>query len=180
MSSSIVYRLLVWVGILISIQTLAQNDINFFRVNFENAKGEVDFQKMIDADIDDTLGFNINVINSYKAVCISAMAQYVFNPYTKYQLFNTGKDELEKCITQEASVENIFLRLVIQLSIPRFLGYHDEILNDLAYLNENLPIANVPVETKQFIIRTIQETGNEDYDLDALAQLNLSPLTSTH
>lgn len=171
---SLVYMLIIWVGVFIPTQVFAQQNINYFRTNFAIANGEKDFQRLLNAEISDTSDFNANVIQAYQAVCRSAMAQYVLNPYTKYQLFNQGKEELEVSISKETSVENIFLRVVIQLSIPKFLGYHEEIEHDLKYLIENISNAQIPLETKKFIIKTIQETGNEDYDLNSLSLLSLN------
>ncbi len=177
----IVYRLIIWVGILfIPTQLFSQENLDFFRAKFQMAKVESDFQLMLDTEVSDTIFGNENIINAYKAVSTSAMAQYVFNPYSKYQLFNKGKDQLEESIATNKGVENIFLRVVIQLSIPKFLGYADDIENDLAYLKNELPKSVVPLETKKFIIKTIQDTGNEDYDLNSLSLWPLNEVTSIH
>ena len=166
----IVYRLVIWVVILlVPTQLFSQENLEFFRSKFQVAEGESDFQLMLDTKVLDTIPGNENIIKGYKAVCTSALAQYIFNPYTKYQLFNEGKAQLEESIATEKGVEIVFLRVVIQLSIPKFLGYADDIENDLAYLKQEFPKPNVPIETKKFIIKTIQDTGNKDYDLNSLS-----------
>lgn len=167
----LVYMLVLWVGIGFPTHLISQENINFFRHHFENAKTEEDFKRVLDTEVSDTSQFNLNVIEAYKSVSHSAMAQYVFNPYSKFKMFHEGKDRLEATIQKEASVENIFLRLVVQLNIPAFLGYSKDVEHDLNYLNTHLEDANIPVKTKKFIVRAIIKTDNDNYDLDSLSLL---------
>jgi hypothetical protein len=167
----VIYIWILAVAFVFPIEFIAQQNIDYFRVKFETCKEEADFQKLIDTEISDTSAFNINVINAYKSVCRSAMAQYVYNPYTKFKIFLAGKDDLEITIIKEPSVENIFLRLVVQLNVPPFLGYSKDIDHDLLYLQNNLESASIPVRTKKFIVKTIIEIENTNYDLDSLSLL---------
>ncbi len=153
---------------------VASNDLDSIRNRFKNAKSENDFQWILNYKVKETDSNIVNTINAYKAVSKSAMAQYVFNPYSKFKYFFDGRDELEETISKNMEVENIFLRSVVQLSIPKFLGYSDEIESDLKFLKENLPNAKVPLDIKKFIIETIVNTGNRDYDLDSLSLLPLN------
>ena len=85
----------------------AQNDLDNIRSRFQNAEAESDFQWVLDFEVTETDSNKINTINSYKAVSRSAMAQYVFNPYSKFKLFFVGRDELELAISKNMDVENI-------------------------------------------------------------------------
>jgi hypothetical protein len=154
----------------------AQENISFFRSHFEKASSEADFQQLLDTEISDTSAFNVNVIKSYKSVCHSAMAQFVFSPYTKYKMFHEGKKQLEIAILTQASVENIFLRLIVQLNTPSFLGYSSDIESDLKFLQTNLERAPVPLATKRFIVKTIIETDNHNYALESLSLLNIKEI----
>ncbi len=146
------------------------------RYRFENAKSEQDFTWIVNAVTAHSSELDSNIIQSYKAVSKSALAQYVFSPYTKMKYFFNGKNELEICIENQKNLENIFLRLVVQLSIPSFLGYSDDIDRDLEYVKSTIETADVSLHTKQFIIETLQNTKNENYDLDFLSGLNLNTI----
>lgn len=152
---------------------LAQNSPQNIRSRFENASSEEDFKWIIQAEIKTSNPEEQNIVNSYKAVSQSAMAQYVFSPYTKFKYFFTGRDQLESCISVQKNLENIFLRLVVQLSIPQFLGYSENIKEDLFYVKQNITQADVPLETKRFIVNTIINTENSNYDLQSLLDINL-------
>lgn len=164
---------LLFCFLILSNGLIAQNDLDEIRNRFQNAESEEDFEWIMDRKITDTQFVEVNTINSYKAVSRSAMAQYVFNPYSKFKYFFDGRDELEVAIEKNKDVENIFLRLVVQLSIPKFLGYSDDIENDLAYVKSQLPKAKIPLKTKKFIVETIINTGNTNYDLNSLTLLKL-------
>ncbi|MGB1004555.1 MAG: hypothetical protein ACPGVC_10005 [Salibacteraceae bacterium] len=161
------------------ITTIGQEDIEFFRSKFQNAKNESDFQKILHTQIAEKDTSNINKILAYKAVSHSAMAQYVFNPYTKYKIFFEGKDELEELIEKDPSCENIFLRLVVQLKIPEFLGYSKDVEHDLNYLYTHLEKEQIPIQTKMFIVKTITDIESKKYNLDSLSLLKFTE-SKTH
>ena len=53
------------------------------------------------------------------------------------------------------NVENIHLRLVVQLNAPSFLGYKDEIDNDRNYILKNLDKSSISEEVKKMILVNI-------------------------
>lgn len=166
----LVYISVIWVGLWFPTQLMSQSNLEIVRKEFEKAQTEEDFQRILDIPTsknDD----EIIIIESYQAVCHSAMAQFVFNPYTKYKMFNEGKDRLEVAISKEQGVENTFLRLIVQLNTPSFLGYSSNIEEDLAYLKAHLLESSIPLNTKKFIVKTIIESDNDKYELDSLSLL---------
>lgn len=67
-------------------------------------------------------------------------ANHVFSPIQKLQSFNKGKDALEKAIVQiPKDVELRYVRYAIQISIPKFLGYKNNIQTDRKWMMEQLP-----------------------------------------
>jgi hypothetical protein len=83
------------------------------------------------------------------------MAEYVFSPIKKLKYFNQGKTSLEQLIAEEKSVENVYLRLLIQLNIPRLLNYYKNIDEDIAFLEAELPAAKIDVDYKYTMIRNL-------------------------
>ena len=141
------------------------------RNRFERAENEEDFVWIIETPLKETKQYDRNIIEAYRAVSIAARAQYPFNPYTKWQYFTQGRDKLEECLKRQRDVESVFLRLVVQLSVPSFVGYTDNIEEDLDYVYANIVSSNIPVTIKKFIVQTIIETENKHYDLNSLSLL---------
>lgn len=163
--------LIIWI---VSVQfAMAQIPSDQIRDRFENANSEQDFKWILETQVYTSDATEQNSINSYKAVPHSALAQYVFSPYTKYKYFFKGRDELEQCIARQKNLENVFLRLRVQLNIPNFLGYSNYIDGDLEDVKRNIAQANVPVKTKKIIVETIINTKNNYYDLESLLEINL-------
>ena len=92
------------------------------------------------------------------------MAQYVYNPFTKYSWFNQGKALLEKTIRLDKNVENVYLRLIVQLNIPSFLGYTTEIKSDTEFILLNIEKANIPEEIKKYILKNLINTGEKEIE----------------
>ena len=60
-------------------------------------------------------------------------AKHAFNPYVKYQLFTTGKGQLEAAIAADPdNAELRFLRFTVQENAPGFLGYNNDLAADKA------------------------------------------------
>ncbi|MEQ8323695.1 MAG: hypothetical protein RIC15_12250 [Vicingaceae bacterium] len=79
------------------------------------------------------------VTDAYKGLSKAMMAQYTYFPFTKYEFFQQGKGMVEKAIKLDpANPELRYVRLLLQLNTPSFLGYRSDIDNDLAVLMEAL------------------------------------------
>jgi len=64
-------------------------------------------------------------------------ANHQLNPIKKLASFNDGKKLLEKAIQQAPNdVELRYVRYAIQISIPKFLGYNTDIVQDKKILKE--------------------------------------------
>ncbi len=71
---------------------------------------------------------------AYKGLCETMLAEHVFLPTSKINSFNRGKEKVESAISQSPKdCELRYIRLLIQLNAPRFLGYHEDIEQDLDY-----------------------------------------------
>ena len=79
------------------------------------------------------------LLMGYKASATMMMAQYVFNPFTKFSYFKKGKQMLEKAIQVDSkNIELRFLRFSTQTNIPSFLGYDEHIDEDKTFLLNSL------------------------------------------
>lgn len=136
--------------------------MTYFRTLFQNASSESDFEKILETESEGISVAEINIIEAYKAVAHATMAKYAFNPYSKMKYFNEGRDQLEALIAKDKSVDNVFLRLILQLNTPDFLNYHDDIGQDLKYFIEHVNSAGLTSDHKSFMIETILEGKKDD------------------
>jgi hypothetical protein len=93
----------------------------------------------------------------YKSVAIMWKAEYTYWPHQKYALFTEGKNMLEDLIKEYPNnTELRFLRYIVQVNTPRFLGYKDNINNDLSFINSNLTKEDYSNSHKELILETIE------------------------
>lgn len=92
----------------------------------------------------------------YKAVAIMWKASFTYWPHQKYAYFTEGRDMLEELIkTYPDDTELRFLRYIVQVNTPRFLGYSNDIENDLVFINTNLSKEDYSESHKELILETI-------------------------
>ena len=105
-----------------------------------------------------------NEIMAYKAVATTMMAEYVGNPFDKYGYFSKGKKQLEAIIAKDKNIETVYLRLLVQLNSPSFLGYSSNIESDLHFFCTNFEDSNIEPEVKNLFKETLINTKKvEDY-----------------
>ena len=117
---------------------LANSDLSSLRNLYKEAsKDKAKANKLL--VIADKNSSNNSVFYGYKGAAKIIMAKYAFNPYTKWNLFNEGKDILESAIASDVNnIELRYLRLTIQMNAPNFLGYKSNIDSDKKFLKENI------------------------------------------
>lgn len=84
---------------------------------------------------------NINdpLLVGYIGAVKMIMAKHYFNPWTKLNSFNEGKDLLESSIKAfSGNAELRFLRFSIQANSPKFLNYNMHLEEDKRYLLEHI------------------------------------------
>jgi len=124
-------------------------------------KLRAEFQKVdSEEDIDKILAFNVGgfgqseqqLVNAYQAAGTCMMANYVFSPKAKLNYFNQGKAQLEVLIEENKDVEKVYLRLLIQLNVPKILNYHKDIEGDIQYLHDHMAKAQIEDAFKYIMI----------------------------
>jgi hypothetical protein len=99
-----------------------------------------------------------------KGAAQTMSAQYAGNPYTKLQLFNSGKSKIEHAANlQPKNVEIAYLRFTVQCGAPAFLNYSSAMTNDKTVILDNLE--NVFRVQKDFdlfyrIVRFLEKNKN--------------------
>lgn len=81
---------------------------------------------------------NTPMTTAYKGLCETMMAEYVYLPTSKLKYFNRGKKKINEAISQTpADPELRYVRLMVQLNAPSFLGYNGKIQEDLKIFIKN-------------------------------------------
>lgn len=137
---------------------------NIVRQMFHQLENENDVKSVLSLEETDSS----NVSRAYFGASKAMMAQYSFSPIKKYKLFIAGTKQIEQSIVIHKEVENIYLRLLIQLNSPRFLGYSDNIQNDLYYIYDNIKKDELPNSWKIIILEKVLLFESEEYDFLAL------------
>jgi hypothetical protein len=98
----------------------------------------------------------------YKAVAIMWKASYTYWPHQKFSYFTEGRDMLEDLIkTYPDDTELRFLRYIVQVNTPRFLGYYSNTEKDLIFINSNLNNEDYSESHKELIRETIDFVNNK-------------------
>lgn len=138
------------------------NELDAFRKRFQRVENKAAAESFLKTEVTSKDLKEKITINAYKGVCKMMMAEYVSNPLSKYSWFNEGKDMLEQSIKMNRNVENIHLRLMVQLNAPSFLGYSSDIEKDVNYIKKNLEKSSVSEETKKMIITNLMANDSEN------------------
>ncbi|KAA3632677.1 MAG: hypothetical protein DWQ02_14375 [Bacteroidetes bacterium] len=81
---------------------------------------------------------NTPLTNAYKGLCETMMAEYVYLPTSKLKYFNRGKKKIDQAIVQaQGDPELRYIRMMVQLNAPSFLGYTGKIQEDLKIFIKN-------------------------------------------
>ncbi|MCE2928165.1 MAG: hypothetical protein LW817_00865 [Candidatus Caenarcaniphilales bacterium] len=76
---------------------------------------------------------------AYQAVAMMISAKFGINPISKYRKFSQGRKSLEAAIKSEPNnLEYRYLRLAMQLNVPKILAYRDSIEEDTDMLKAAL------------------------------------------
>ena len=145
--------------------------LELVRKEFQKLKNEDDLEKFLSLKFVDTSVYEQRVINAYMAAGTCMMADYAFSPKTKLKYFKKGKNTLEKMIAEQKVVENVYLRLLIQLNIPKILNYNKNIDEDVEFLEDNMSDADIDSAYKQIMVANLMEVAKHTDLKDAIQQI---------
>ena len=150
-----------------------QNDLDYFRSTFHQIETEEEFEAFFTKEIEVKNEFNRNTIMAYKGACQSMMARFVVSPFTKMKHFNEGKSLLEDSIAQEHNVDNVYLRLLVQLNAPGMLGYHENIDSDLLFLQKHVKESDLSMEIKKKMMDTLMSSKDANDYMESLKKIGV-------
>lgn len=165
-----------FVLLFVTLMSLSQHksDLELIRIQFQNIKSEEDILKIMDFQANNSNKSDLNVLNAYKGAAQCMIPNYVFSPNAKLKNFNSGKAILEDSLVESMSVENVYLRLLIQLNAPRILMYHQNIDGDILFLEKNLASATMDITYKNLMIENLVSVTKKKDRMDALLKITLA------
>ena len=102
----------------------------------------------------DPVEFSYNII-SHLMEC-----NFILNPFIKYKIFKESTQQLDRMIYLNPQYTEIrFLRYLVQLNCPRFLGYRTNLENDYKFIMSSINSADE--DLKNFILPIINNLNNE-------------------
>lgn len=159
----------------VTLSSLTQKDadLNQIRAEFQEIKSEEDIERILSFKAKGIDVSEVNLIQGYQAASTCMLANYVQSPMSKLKHFNAGKKQLEALIEMNKEIEIVYLRLLIQLNVPKILNYHQNIEGDVAYLSENLTQASIEAKYKQTMINNLISVAEDKEVKEALLQIEL-------
>ena len=150
-----------------------KNDLETIRSQFQVIESEEDIENIILFEGDSLNSSEDQMIKAYKAAATCMMANYVFSPKAKLKYFNEGKKELETLISSAKEVENVYLRLLLQLNVPKVLNYNENIEEDVAFLEENMAESEIDLAYKNIMIENLVSVTKKKDLKETLLQIKL-------
>ena len=145
-------KMLVWfLGLQITALGLQTFDLHQIRGLYHHAaeakQDAIQLNKLM-LEVDSSA---LPVIVCYKGANEMIQAKYSMNPITKLNKFNKGKYLIEKAFSRDTlNLEMHFIRYALQINLPDFLGYHQELNKDKHFLLDNTKASQDP-ELQQII-----------------------------
>lgn len=147
---------------------LYSSNVQLARIHFTKVKND----EQIDTLLVLLQKENSPIANAYKGAYTIMKAKYVSSPFKKYAFFNEGKNLLEKAVAKSPdNIEIRCLRALIQVNLPKFLNYYEEISSDVDFVLTNIRTSDLSKEIKYKIITNLV-AANLISDKDQTALIN--------
>lgn len=143
------------------------------RIEFQGIKSEADIEKLLAFENNNVKASELQLIRAYQAAGTCMRANYVFSPISKLKYFNEGKKKLEELISRDKEVENVYLRLLLQLNVPHMLNYHKNIDEDVAFLDASLAEAPIDLSYKRIMIENLVSVAKKKELKEVLLQIDV-------
>lgn len=133
-----------------------------------NSFHKIDSEEDLDKILEYQPKMSGSIAESYFGSVIVMKAQYPFSPIKKFKYFSEGTKLIEKSISTKQVVENTYLRLLIQLNTPRFLGYYKNIQEDITFIEKHVDTCTLSNKWRIKILEKIMLFEDEDYNYQVL------------
>ncbi len=105
-------------------------------------------------------GVNCKKAVPYIAVAEMLQAKYAFLPTAKFFHFRSGKEKLENYISENPNdIEARYVRLLVQINAPSFIGYSDKIEEDLKILKSRIGQSGLSKEYQKVMFDKLRKLG---------------------
>lgn len=168
-------QIIIVVLLLVNLIGRAQENTSLkkIRLEFQEIQNEDDIEKILAFDYKNAKESEQEMIKAYQAAGICMMANYVNSPVSKLKYFNKGKNNLEELIEEGKEVENVYLRLLLQLNVPGMLSYNKNIEEDVAFLDSTLAKSSIDVFYKKLMIENLVSVAKKETLKEALLQIEV-------
>jgi len=96
----------------------------------------------------------------YKGFAYTMIAEHYTFPTSKLRAFNTGKAMIDSAIKKfPNNLELRYIRLLVQLNAPSFLGYNKSIDVDYGFFIRNITSSTISVYWRKKFISNISQTN---------------------
>lgn len=141
----------------------AQTALDTCRSLFHSVSSESDLQRIINSNPSSTIENELIVIDAYKGICTSMLADYAVMPFSKMNYFKNGLHIINESIAKHKCLENVYIRLLLQLSAPGLLTDDEVIQSDIDYFLNQWAKSQLPTKEKRRFFETLLKTENEAY-----------------
>ncbi len=101
------------------------------------------------------------VAKAYSAAMVLMKSRFVKSPLKKYQHFKRGKKALDQIINDNPkNSEFRYMRYGFQKNIPSFLGYNNNLNEDLSYIEKNMATSGYSKSFKKKMIENLLALPN--------------------
>ncbi|MEP2274145.1 MAG: hypothetical protein ABJH98_01745 [Reichenbachiella sp.] len=105
-----------------------------------------------------------NTIQAYRGLSMTLMAEHVFSPFSKLSYFYEGRDLIDQSIEEKPNNPELrYIRLIVQLNAPGFLGYNESIAEDLDLFVTMFDQTSLPAG--QMVKNMLNAKHIEDYEI---------------
>ena len=124
------------VNILMSFLLFFQLTLDQVRNNYTKAVNDKQVCELMIKELENSSNNDVSL--AYLGAFQTIWANHVINPLSKYNTFVKGKKNIEKAVKSSPNnIEIRFLRYSVQKNAPSFLGYNDNITEDLNYIKKH-------------------------------------------
>lgn len=161
--------------LLVNLMSNAQENtaLETVRLEFQGIKNEADIEKLLTFENKEAEETELHTIKAYQAAGTCMMANYETSPISKLKYFNDGKKNLEELIRKGKEVETVYLRLLLQLNVPRILNYYKNIHEDMAFLDASLAKAPINLPYKRIMIENLVGVAKKKEVKEVLLQIKV-------
>jgi len=123
------FKWFVLLSLLLGSRTLAGNeDVGHYRQLLLGEPTKTDLVHALSSANTSSL---VAVQQAYLGCFTARLADFSYNPYTKWRSFTDGRELIEKAVVLEPdNAEVRFVRLCVQTKAPSFLNYHSQVEED--------------------------------------------------